>query len=50
MDNPPAILHQFMRGTHAELIKLLVGDHFEQVETAINEIIPNLKSKRRLES
>ena len=31
--------------------EVLVGDHFEQVETAVNEIISNLKSKRcRLES
>lgn len=51
IDNPPAILHQFMRGTHVELMKFLVGDHFEQVETAVSEIISNLKSKRcRLES
>ena len=40
-----------MRGTHAELMKFLVGDHFEQVETAVSEIISNLKSKHcRLES
>lgn len=40
-----------MRGTHAEVIKLIAGDHFEQLERAVNEIVTNLKSKRsRLES
>ena len=51
-DSPPSNLHNFMRGSHEYVVKLLVGeDHFEKVKSAVNEMLQNLESKRcRLES
>ena len=52
LDNPPTILHLFMKGTHEEFTLFLVTkEYFQKVEAAVNETISKLGSKRiRIES